>query len=117
MRMVHPTMGNSPKDALYGYFVYGDLNIISSGEILSPAQTRTPPRILPPPWEHVSVSLPGRTPSWDEMSEVKDLFWTPLETVIQFHPTRIKYVNTHPYCLHLWRRSGTNAELPPEWAI
>src|SRR6266702_3886211 len=32
---------------------------------------------LPPSyaWEHVSVSLPNRPPSWCEMDHIKDLFW------------------------------------------
>lgn len=64
-------------------------------------------------WEHVSVSLPSRTPNWDEMCFVKSLFWSDEETVVQFHPRASEYVNSHPHCLHLWRRVGVNAELPP----
>jgi hypothetical protein len=66
-------------------------------------------------WEHVSVSLMGarRCPAWDEMCFIKSLFWGPDDCVIQFHPPESEYVNHHPYCLHLWRKSGTNAETPP----
>ena len=63
--------------------------------------------------EHVSVSLPNRTPSWEEMCKIKDLFWGEEETVIQFHPPRSEYVNNHPYCLHLWKKEGENMETPP----
>ena len=59
-------------------------------------------------WEHVSVSLPNRCPTWDEMCFVKDLFWDEEDFVVQMHPPKSDYVNCHPYCLHLWRRAGTN---------
>lgn len=59
-------------------------------------------------WEHVSVSLPGwnKCPSWEEMCEVKALFWEPEDCVVQYHPPESEYVNHHAYCLHLWRPSG-----------
>ena len=59
-------------------------------------------------WEHVSVSLPGRCPNWREMCAIKALFWDDNDFVIQIHPTVDEYVNNHPYCLHLWRKAGTN---------
>lgn len=64
-------------------------------------------------WEHVSVSLPNRTPTWDEMARVKDLFFDAEETVIQFHPARSHYVNVHPFCLHMWRPLDWHVLLPP----
>lgn len=64
-------------------------------------------------WDHVSVTLHElvksrthrvkRTPTWGEMSWVKDIFFDAEEWVIQFHPAHSEYVNNHPYCLHLWR--------------
>lgn len=55
-------------------------------------------------WEHVSVSINrSRTPSWEQMCIVKDLFWDKEDTVIQYHPPESKYVNCHPFVLHLWR--------------
>jgi hypothetical protein len=64
-------------------------------------------------WEHVSVSLPNRCPTWEEMCKVKDLFWTQDECVVQFHPPRSEYVNNHPYCLHLWRPISCQMPMPP----
>lgn len=66
-------------------------------------------------WEHVSVSRKSRCPSWDEMCYVRDLFWDPGDVVVQLHPPKKDYINNHPYCLHLWRKAGTNdfCELPP----
>lgn len=54
-------------------------------------------------WEHVSVSLENRCPTWDEMCQVKSMFWRDDECVIQFHPPEKDYVRTHPYVLHLWK--------------
>lgn len=64
-------------------------------------------------WEHVSVSLIKRTPTWTEMCKIKDLFWADNETVVQYHPSIDAYVDCHPYCLHLWKKIGTEYELPP----
>lgn len=61
-------------------------------------------------WEHVSVSLPTRTPTWKEMNWIKDLFWGPEDCVIQYHPPKSEYINYHSHCLHLWR--PTDQELP-----
>lgn len=68
-------------------------------------------------WEHVSVSLEFRCPIWEEMCWVKNLFWDETETVIQFHPAKKFYKNIHPFCLHLWRRSGENFELPEQLLV
>lgn len=66
-------------------------------------------------WEHVSVSLPGRdrTPTWEHMCLVKEVFWRPEDCVIQFHPAARDYVNYHPFCLHLWRPSKELFPTPP----
>lgn len=56
-------------------------------------------------WEHVSVSIKGstRSPSWDMMCKIKDIFWDNEDVVVQYHPPKSEYVNYHPGCLHLWR--------------
>ena len=64
-------------------------------------------------WEHVSVSLPDRCPTWDEMCKIKNKFWCADDAVMQYHPPASEYVNNHPHCLHLWRKCGENPELPP----
>ena len=68
-------------------------------------------------WEHVSVSLPHRTPTWEEMHYVKSLFWDPEDVVMQLHPADSKYVNVHPYCLHLWRPIGQTIPTPPLFMV
>lgn len=63
-------------------------------------------------WEHVSVSRTDRCPTWDEMCQIKTLFWDDEDCIVQFHPPRSEYVNNHPYCLHLWRPIGITMPRP-----
>lgn len=65
------------------------------------------------PWEHVSVSIEDRCPTWEEMEFVRDLFWHESETVMQLSVPRAQHVNMHPYCLHLWKPIGLKIPLPP----
>lgn len=69
-------------------------------------------------WEHVSVS-PYSTkrkscPTWEEMCELKNIFFEPEERVVQYHPPKSEYVNQHPYCLHLWRYTAGEMPHPPK---
>jgi hypothetical protein len=66
-----------------------------------------------PAWEHVSVSMKDRNPTWDEMCEIKAIFWDEEDCVVQYHPPKSDYVNIHPYCLHLWAPVGFNILRPP----
>jgi len=88
---------------MYGAFTIGviGLRVISSG---------------PEQWEHVSVSLDHRCPTWDEMCMIKDLFWTEQEDIIQFHPRASAYINCHRYCLHMWK-PPYEVKLPPSLLI
>jgi len=73
-------------------------------------------------WEHVSISIcktvgtrlqqEHRSPTWMEMSIIKDIFWDPEDAVMQLHPPRSQYVSQHPYCLHLWRPTNQTIPLP-----
>ena len=54
-------------------------------------------------WDHVSVHVSGRCPTWQEMCYVKDLFFKDNEVVMQLHPAKSEYVNCHPFTLHMWR--------------
>lgn len=59
--------------------------------------------------EHVSVGLYNenkKTPTWEEMCEVKEIFWKPEEEVHQIHPAESRYVHGvfgKDNILHLWR--------------
>ncbi len=64
-------------------------------------------------WEHVSVSLINRCPSWEEMCKIKSLFWDDEDAVMQIHPRKSEYVTYHAFCLHLWRpNDGREIPLP-----
>lgn len=64
-------------------------------------------------WEHVSVSLPTRCPTWEEMCRIKGMFWDAEDCVMQLHPPKALHVNNHNFCLHLWRPIGVEIPLPP----
>ena len=73
-------------------------------------------------WEHISAhvvyrtagkKMKRRTPSWDEMCQIKELFFMDDECVIQFHPKKKDYVNEHPHVLHLWRQTSGEFPMPP----
>jgi len=64
-------------------------------------------------WEHVSLSLRDRCPTWDEMEEVKRRFWSDEDTVMQLHVPPREHINRYPYCLHLWRPMHTDIPRPP----
>lgn len=63
-------------------------------------------------WEHVSVSRRDRCPTWEEMCQVKAIFWGEEDCVVQYHPPASQYVNFHPNCLHMWRPTGCAIPVP-----
>lgn len=64
-------------------------------------------------WDHVSVSLRNRCPTWEEMCKIKDMFFRDDECVVQYHPPKKDYINAHPYVLHLWRCQTAEHPMPP----
>jgi len=64
-------------------------------------------------WDHVSVSLDDRTPTWDEMEFIRKRFFKPDEVVIQLHLPESQHINYHPHCLHMWRSWKQTYDLPP----
>ena len=64
-------------------------------------------------WEHVSVSLRNRTPTWAEMEFARELFWRDDETVMQLSVPRTDHINCHQFCLHLWRPLEQEIPRPP----
>lgn len=57
-------------------------------------------------YEHVSVSPKHkfRTPTWEDMCFLKDVFFDDEEECYQIHPPKSRYVNLCKNCLHIWRR-------------
>lgn len=64
-------------------------------------------------FEHCSVSMPTRCPSWEQMCVMKELFWKDDEVCMELHPAKDNYVNNHPYCLHIWRPINQEIPIPP----
>lgn len=54
-------------------------------------------------WEHVSIDGKKRMPTWEEMCQLKDVFFDEDECCVQYHPPKNEYVNNIPYCLHIWK--------------
>ncbi|MGE0289339.1 MAG: hypothetical protein AB7I42_24095 [Bradyrhizobium sp.] len=64
-------------------------------------------------WDHVSVSLSDRTPTWNEMELVKRSCFKDDETAVQFHVPPGIHKNVHEHCLNIWRDQSTPYRLPP----
>lgn len=100
-RIIIPELGRG--DELSGAFempspLMGKLRVIASGY---------------DGWDHVSVSLPGRTPTWSEMEHVKRLFFRPEACCMQLHVPEVAHLSVHPHCLHIWRPHGVEIPRPP----
>jgi hypothetical protein len=113
--------GGPPGGGPYGSFravcpVSGATLVIVSSDGRDWAEEGLPGR----PWEHVSVSLRTRCPTWAEMCWVKDQFWTPYERAVQFHPARADHIDCHPFVLHIWRPADPEAAcfpMPPKECV
>jgi len=68
-------------------------------------------------WDHVSASTKKRCPNWPEMSRIKDLFFHEHECAMQLHVPVEDHVDTHPYCLHLWRPHDLQIPRPPSLMV
>lgn len=68
-------------------------------------------------WEHLSVSLKQRTPTWEEMAWIAELFFYPEERLVQYRPPAAEYVNMHPHCLHWWRSVRLTMPAPDPIAV
>ena len=106
-RIMHPTLGWGDKDG--GCFV-----------VQSPLQTNQELFVIAAHgggWDHISVSMRKRVPTWKEMDFIKRLFFKPEEVVMQLHPEESKHINIMENCLHLWRPQKESIPLPPEWMV
>lgn len=68
-------------------------------------------------WDHLSVSLKDRCPTWLEMEAVRKLFTAPGEVWLQFGVPSRDHINLHEYCLHWWRHQHREVRLPPGWMV
>ena len=53
-------------------------------------------------WLHVSASRDGMLPTWADMREVKQVFLGPKREAYMVLPPDERYINDHPFVLHLW---------------
>lgn len=74
-----------------------------------------------PNWEHLTVIVKckrfpteRRCPTWEEMCQIKDMFFSPDEEAVQIHPKEEEYVNILTTHLHLWRLKSGEFPLPPK---
>lgn len=100
-RQRHPTLGWGDHEGGYFYLPGGIRVIVSSGA----------------GWDHVSVSLNSRCPTWEEMERVKRMFFKDGECVMQLHPPLADYIDRCKYCLHLWRPQNETIPRPPGWMV
>jgi len=68
-------------------------------------------------WDHVSVSLRKRTPTWEEMEYVRELFFRDDEVVMQLSVPARDHVNLHKFCLHMWRPQHVVIPRPPGFMV
>ena len=54
-------------------------------------------------WIHLSVSRRDSLPDWSDLREVKNLFLGREALAVQVLPPESRYINIHPFVLHLWR--------------
>ena len=64
-------------------------------------------------WWHLSASFAKRTPTWDEMVDVKETLMGAEVLAIQLMPPRSCYLNAHPHTLHVWVRLDADT-IPPK---
>ena len=98
--------------------VYGCNGDNDNGVFVIPSEEAFPAKLLVVAtsgggWDHVSVSMKDRCPTWGEMEQVAKLFFGDWETAMQLHVPRSDHVNCHPFCLHWWRPQDVNIPRPP----
>jgi hypothetical protein len=67
-------------------------------------------------WCHVSYSRKLRVPDHKDTILVKKSFIGPSRYAYAVYPPFDKYVNIHPFCLHLWSLCEGNGRVLPEFS-
>lgn len=63
-------------------------------------------------WLHLSVSRPSRLPTWDDLKRARAALLGADRYAYAVFPPTDKYVNLHPFCLHLWSPVDGDPPLP-----
>lgn len=61
---------------------------------------------------HVSVALPNRLPSWDDLGKIKNEFLGHGVNALQVLASDDTHVNLHFFCLHLWLPLQETSRIP-----
>lgn len=64
-------------------------------------------------WDHLAVSVVGRTPTYQEMKLVKRLCFRDDEWAYELHPPVSDYISIHANALHIWRPQDDVWRAPP----
>ena len=66
-------------------------------------------------WEHLSVNpiSQNKTPSWDFMCQLKEMFFRDDEACVEYHPARKDYISQLDHCLHIWKPLREKLPVPP----
>lgn len=70
-------------------------------------------------WYHASISPYKKRimPSYDDMCQLKEIFWRDDEDAIHVYPRKENHVNNVENCLHLWSCKYAPMLLPPSCFI
>ena len=68
-------------------------------------------------WEHVSVSVNKRLPTYAEMIRVKRFCFKADEYAVEYHVPVKNHININPCVLHLWRPTVAVLPVPPEYMV
>lgn len=63
-------------------------------------------------WDHLAVSVPGRTPFYQEMKFIKRLCFYDDEWAYEVHPPVSEYISIHHNALHIWKPHDGNWRPP-----
>lgn len=105
-RINHPTLGRG--DGTCGFFIVKSKT--DGGELACMASCGEG-------WDHLSVSRKNRCPNWNEMEQVKRLFFRDDEIAMQLHVSVSDHISVHPFCLHIWKPQEVSIPLPPAWMV
>lgn len=108
-RKKHPTTGHGDDEG--GFFIVPSPLKAAKGAVISVIASNGDG------WDHVSVSLPNRCPTWTEMDFIKRMFFKDDEVAFQLHPAKQDHINIHNFCLHLWRPQSSDIKLPPTYMV
>jgi hypothetical protein len=96
--------------------LYGDENSHDGGVFVVPHRG-TKLRVIAgngDGWDHLSVSVKNRCPTWEEMEHIKRLFFEPHELAWEYHMPESDHISIHPYTLHIWRKHDFEMPTPPK---